>query len=418
MRKKAGITLVELMVAMALMTVLTGTIIFIFSQAQAIYAAVDAKVKVYQYARTALDTMEQDLANVVASPDMDFFNDIVSKNGHYDPGEELGNGVGIDGTEEKQLGLPCPVYHYGFTLRQPKYYANPLFKDSGRLHSHDSIYFKTVTQSNGSTVVSLIEYAMVDMLKERPKLVKRMWVNTGADPNTNKLTINGPPVGTNNGTQTTPITQDLCLYVTDVQFQIFVQDNRYGGQPTDVYVPGTYYGAQDLVDAKISQVTGAPPFPAFRNFWRGLQFKPPGQDDYMVQCYYDPSHSGGTDQGQFDKSDNGLFHTQNNFDFPMLAAGDRIYIFDISPGALTNAGIQPNDYTIKGWPKGAGVGPGRIQFNETISTTGPNFPGTSLNVAYRAGWVPPAIRVVLKIKDEKAKEIRTISRVFKVLSSG
>src|SRR5437764_7376642 len=97
-RRGRGLTLVELMVAMALMTVLTGTIIFIFSQAQSIYAHVDAKVKVYQYARTALDVMERDLANVVNSPDMDFFQDggNGTKNGHYDAGEELGNGLGID----------------------------------------------------------------------------------------------------------------------------------------------------------------------------------------------------------------------------------------------------------------------------------------------------------------------------------
>ena len=41
--KGAGLTLVELMVAMALMTVLTGTIVFIFTQAQNIFVQVDAK---------------------------------------------------------------------------------------------------------------------------------------------------------------------------------------------------------------------------------------------------------------------------------------------------------------------------------------------------------------------------------------
>src|SRR4051794_398906 len=104
-RRGRGLTLVELMVAMALMTVLTGTIIFIFSQAQMIYSQVDAKVKVYQYARTALDTMERDLANVVHTTDMDFFTDGVggAKNGHFDPGEQLNGVVGLDLAEEVRL---------------------------------------------------------------------------------------------------------------------------------------------------------------------------------------------------------------------------------------------------------------------------------------------------------------------------
>lgn len=427
MRRSRGITLIELMVAMALMTVLTGTIIFIFSQAQNIYAHVDAKVKVYQYARTALDTMERDLSNVVNSPDMDFFQDGAGgiKNGHYDPGEELGNGIGIDQTEEKILGMPMKgpnPYHYGFTLRQPKYYSNPLFKDNLRLHSHDSIYFKTITEAQGQTVAALVEYALVDMLKERPKLQKRMWVLTGVDPQTNRLVINGPPVA-GNTTQTTPVLQDLCLYVTDVKFQIFVKNNRLGLNQTDRFTPGTFYTAQDLIDDKIDPVTGVAPFTApMMNYWGGTRFQQPGQGDYMVQCYYDPAHNGSsTDPGVFDQKDNGLFHTSSNppFDFPMLGPGDHIYIFDLSPNALQNAGIPSTDYTIKGWRDVPGEGP-RIEFVERIQTTSPSFPGNpngTLQCAYRAGWLPPAVRVTLRIKDEKAKEIRTISRTFKVLAT-
>jgi type II secretory pathway pseudopilin PulG len=423
MRRGRAITLIELMVAMALMTVLTGTIIFIFSQAQTIYAHVDAKVKVYQYARTALDVMERDLANVVNSPDMDFFQDGAAgtKNGHYDPGEELGNGVGIDQTEEKRLGLFCPIFHYGFTLRQPKYYANPKFNDSGRLHSHDSIYFKTITQAQGNTVAAIVEYALVDWKdRERPKLQKRLWVLTGTDSNTGKIIINGPPVGTN-GSQTTPIEQDLCLYVTDVQFSVFVKNNRQGDLPTDRFTPGTFYTAQQLVDAKTDPITGLPPFPAMRNYWNGGQFKAIGSEDYMVQCYYDPGHDGkGNDFGLFEQKDNGLFHSEKFFDFPMLGPGDKIYIFDAPspPGMSTiQAGVQQNDYTIKGWREVVGQSQKKIEFVERITTSGASFPGGGLYTAYRASFLPPAVRVQLRIKDEKAKEIRTISRTFKVLAS-
>lgn len=405
LRRARGLTLVELMVAMALMTVLTGTIIFIFSQAQTIYAQVNAKVQVYQYARTALDTMERDLANVVRSADMDFFADGTPKNGHYDPmtGEDLNGGAGIDMTEEKRLKLAPPPsnYHYGFTLRQPRYYDGL----DGKKHAHDSIYFKTITQYNAQTVQAIVEYALIDMNRERPKLQKRIWHVTGVDPNTNRVMING------SNTATTPIEQELCLYVVDVSFQIYVKNNRKGEDPTERFTPGTFYGAQELVDAKIDPVTGSPPFPAFRNYWDGGKDQPAGSGNYMVSCFYDPTHDpAGQDMGRFEKADNGLFHTANNFDFPMLGPGDRIYLWAFPQAA----GIQPNDYTIKGWRDVGGIK--KIELMEHVSTSSATFPDPC-EVPYRAGWVPPAVRVKLKIKDEKAKEIRTISRTFKVLAS-
>ena len=72
---RGGFTLVELMVAMALMMILTGSVVFIFMQAQEIFLTVDARVQVYQYARYSFDQMERDLANIVHTRDMEFFND-------------------------------------------------------------------------------------------------------------------------------------------------------------------------------------------------------------------------------------------------------------------------------------------------------------------------------------------------------
>src|SRR5581483_3288418 len=168
-------------------------------------------------------------------------------------------------------------------------------------------------------------------------------------------------------------------------------------------------------------ITGVPPFPQLRNYWNGGQFKPEGSDDYMIQCYYDPSHDGkGNDFGIFEQKDNGLFHTQNFYGFPMLGPGDKVYIFDAPrpPGTpLQPAGIQANDYTIKGWRDVIGQPNQRIEFVEPINTTGAAFPSGGAVCAYRASWLPPAVRVKLRIKDEKAKEIRTISRTFKVLAS-
>ena len=138
-----------------------------------------------------------------------------------------------------------------------------------------------------------------------------------------------------------------------------------------------------------------------------------GANDYMVQCYYDPAHVNPVDMGHFEKVDNGLFHTDKDFPFAMLGPGDKVFFF----GLTANSSLQPNDYTIKSVRN---VPPGstnlRVEFAERISTTSPTFPAT-VECAYRAGFLPPAVRVTLKIKDIKAKEVRTISRTFKVLAS-
>jgi type II secretory pathway pseudopilin PulG len=447
-RRWSGLTLVELMVAMALMTVLTGTIVFIFTQAQNIFQQVDAKVQVYQYARGAFDQMERDLANVQVTCDMDFFQDL-NKDGHFEDGEQLNSGAGIDGTEEVMLRPPYNQgfndvtrppfnYHYGVTLRSPKYYQD--VTDKTKYHAHDSIYFKSITQFQGQTSPALVEYALTDLNRERPKLEKRLWIVTGIDTSQNppKMLVNQPPLGTNTPTSTLPIKQDLCLYVTDVNFQFFIKDKRRGDPSLgpDRFSPGTFYSAEELVSARPDPVTNNPPFPMFRNFWNGMPNKQPlqpnqlGQASYMVMCYYDRWHmTSGDDPASFTVTDSGKMHTQSQFDFPMMSPGDRLYVFGWSPqgtsggaggGAQQQQGIPPGDYTIKriAPPQGAPLPPSSwlVEFNEHFSTVGvQNF--VSDNYSYRAGWLPPAVRCTLRIKDAKAKEIRTISRTFKVLSS-
>jgi hypothetical protein len=145
----------------------------------------------------------------------------------------------------------------------------------------------------------------------------------------------------------------------------------------------------------------------------------------MVMCYYDPAHtSGATDLGNFFVADGGLFVTggasSSPFDFPMLSSGDRIFIYNNAlnqTGGGTQTGAPNNDYTIRRFVPVGNV-PNqtfKIEFNEhfALGTTG----WLETGYAYRAGWVPPAVRCTLRIKDAKAQEIRTISRTFKVLAS-
>jgi hypothetical protein len=122
------------------------------------------------------------------------------------------------------------------------------------------------------------------------------------------------------------------------------------------------------------------------------------------------------DLGVFEPVDEGLFKTQANFPFPMLREGDRIWI--------SGGGMQAKEYTIKAfvkpdrtaWQEGDNRSDLRIEFEENIEWPG-SMKGQTLNVRYKASWLPPALRMTLRIKDSKSLETRTVERVFKILTS-
>jgi prepilin-type N-terminal cleavage/methylation domain-containing protein len=393
-RSSSGFTLIELLVAIALMTILTGSVVFIFIQSQKIFLTVDARVQVYQYARYAFDQMERDLANVVRSSDMEFFDDIPAlpggRPGRYDMGEE----IPIRGTEDN-----AGLYNHSFTLRQPRLYT--ALTDQLQ-YRHDSIYFKTVTSIGGQTVAALVEYVMVDTDKERPKLVKRVWRVTGLDssnPGRPKYQINGSP-----GDQATPITQDLCLYTVEARFELFVRNRRKGHV-------GDYYDCNTLVNPPTS------PPPIIESFKNDAQ--QPG--DTAMQTYFHHYHDASRaqpDLGILDPAEGGLFRTEYNFTFPMLKEGDRIYIY---------GGGMPKDYTIEKYCRPDGtvfkatdpVTDLRIKFKEPIDWPVPpgGGPPSTMRVNWDASFLPPALRASLKIKDSKSLENRSVQRVFKILSN-
>jgi prepilin-type N-terminal cleavage/methylation domain-containing protein len=396
---RSAFTLIELLVAMALMTILTGSVVFIFMQSQKIFLTVDARVQVYQYARYAFDQMERDLANVIRSSDMEFYDDIPSlpggRIGRFDQGEE----IPIRRAEDSDA-----FYNHALTLRQPRLYTG--VNDQVQ-YRHDSIYFKTVTVAGNTTAAALVEYAMVDVDRERPKLVKKTWRVTGID--TTNPTRLRYQINDSRGDQAQPIVQDLCLYTVEARFELFLRNKRRG-------TTGEYYSCEQM----ITPPTPNAPFEAYKN-----DAVLPG--DLSVATYYHPGHNvvrtqpdlGILDPSEGGPNKGGLFHTEDYFTFPMLAEGDRIYVWGSG---------SPREYTIEKFCKADGsawspvtdtASELRIKFKEPIDwpTTG-GVPTTSqVRVSWDAAYLPPALRATLRIKDGKSFETRSIQRVFKILAN-
>lgn len=397
--RRGAFTLIELLVAMALMTILTGSVVFIFTQSQKIFLTVDAKVQVYQYARYAFDLMERDLANVIRSSDMEFYDDIPSlpggRIGRFDSGEE----IPIRRAEDSDA-----FYNHSFTIRQPKLYKGITDQVDYR---HDSIYFKTVTVVGNNTAAALVEYSMVDVDRERPKLVKKTWRVTGVDA-TNPTRLRYQ-INDTRGDQAQPIIQDLCLYTVEARFELLLRNKRKGST-------GEYYDCSQM----ITPPTPNPPFEAYKN-----DALLPG--DLATATYYHMGHNVARtqpDMGVLDPSEGGpngggLFHTEDFFTFPMLTEGDRIYVWGSG---------SPRDYTIEKFckPDGTAWNPFtdqpstlRLKFKEPIDwPSSGGVPTTSaVRVQWDAAYLPPALRATLRIKDGKSFETRSVQRVFKILAN-
>lgn len=72
-RKTAGFTLLELTVAAGLMTIILVMLYTIFSSAGGIFAAADSRIEIFQTARTAIETIQRDLAGAVVDNNGNIF---------------------------------------------------------------------------------------------------------------------------------------------------------------------------------------------------------------------------------------------------------------------------------------------------------------------------------------------------------
>ncbi|MGE0710577.1 MAG: PilW family protein [Planctomycetota bacterium] len=73
--RRRGLTLVELLVAVALSVILIGVMTFVWIQSNEIFTTQLNRIETYQRVRNILDTIERDLANTQLTGDMEFFTD-------------------------------------------------------------------------------------------------------------------------------------------------------------------------------------------------------------------------------------------------------------------------------------------------------------------------------------------------------
>lgn len=384
---KRGFTIVELMVAMALMVILTGVIIFIFAKSRDVTLYAEAQSQVFQNARYFMDLIAGDLANIIKTADMEPYEDTEQKNtrmynGHFDRGEKTWDPLGGP-HEDSQNGR----YDYSLTLNEGTY--DEVRGDREMVHSADRIYMKTVTADKGVPVEGFVTYYLDEVDQVRP-ILRRRFVRFDRV----KRQFFPKPARED----------DVCYFVTDFKIEFYHLD--YRDSPKKRRGPGIWLTPKEASRMGILDPDARPATFVFNYHF-----------DDRIQGEIDPNASG---RGKIlidpNQGYRATFTTKKNFSFPQLVPGDKIFIYGIDkkipPGnqipwlvdqELTIAEISPTTRQVF------------FQENVVIGPQSNATPPASLSCSYRAAYLPAALRITIRVKDERADAIRTIQRVFRVM---
>jgi type II secretory pathway pseudopilin PulG len=376
-------TIVELMVAMALMIILTAVIVIIFAKSRDVSLYSEAQAQVFQNARYAMDVMASDLASIIKTIDMEPFIDKIDpntreKNGHYDIGEDYA----------KVLGGPYEErYDFSLTIHQGEYEMR--HRGETLTHWADTIFMKTITTDKGRPVEGFVSYGLSETDQPRPVLRRRVeYYDRQA-----RMMIPNPARE-----------DDICFFVTDFRVEFYYVNYRdSAGKPRKPGIWLTPKAAHDM----------------------GILDPEPKAETYVFNYHYD-----GRLKGRIDMQASGRgkllvnaadgnrvsFKTDRDFTFPQLVPGDRIYIYGAIP--KKPPGQMPWIFDSELTIGEISANSKQIYFQErVILEPMSNAPlPSAMTCNYRAGFLPAALRITIRVKDERADAIRTIQRVFWVRS--
>ena len=191
---RRGLTLVELLVATALGSILIGIVTFVWMQSNKIFTVTINRLETYQRLRTVLDVVERDLANTNRTADMEFYVPGPGANdGHYDPGTGdtplMVDGQSfrvpndprdpLFGTPEGEFGLPgfsaTAPYLFAPVILSPPPYTIAAGYTEGRAYWRDEVYVRTFASVQGVNRPALVHYRLVQGGDERSLLRRRVW---------------------------------------------------------------------------------------------------------------------------------------------------------------------------------------------------------------------------------------------------
>lgn len=410
--KQAGFTLVELMIAIGLMLLIMLQLNIIFNQSRKMFIAANAMVEVYQNARSALDLMERDISNIRKTHQMEFFHDLPADYGNGMYNEDLT----FNGMKEALSG-PAPTgidprffpgvpYIYAMCMKEDKYHPEIKNAKWGGPYRADSLYFKTMTVVEGKPHEALALWELYygdqgpSKPRERPILRRTLW-------DVERVKADGTPeVKKHDAT-------DVCYYVEEFKTELFLRDKRTSGV-------GRFYSPSEAVFGapKINQETGTHDALEQPNLHRWAS----GSELYGIMCVTRNEAGANALAPAKLRTVDAVLQVSGST-LPMLAAGDEMYI----QSRVADPGNPKVMQDFKGPVTISKInvdkaGTTTVEFDQApfmILKMQPYFKANmaDITVDWRAGWLPSALRVTMKVKDSRSLEVRTIQRIFQILRS-
>ncbi len=162
--KRRGFTLIELLIAISLAMLLAMAIMMVATQTQRMYDDAVKRVELFKQLRYAFSMMENEVARMIPSCDLEFFvdrkNSIMTDNGHWDPNEEVRSEVNLAGGYCGDR-VNCDRLYTEAPQIVERYYER---KNPGgemeRLAAFE-IYFRAPVRLGGAVRQANIEYRLV-----------------------------------------------------------------------------------------------------------------------------------------------------------------------------------------------------------------------------------------------------------------
>ncbi len=426
-----GFTLVELLVALALAAIISMAIMFISSQARVAYEETSKKVDMAGQFRFIFRQIEEDFRNWEPTNDLEFFTDGRGQggrlNGHWDPGEELPDTSDDFGRGVVDSGIAGEYDEFAM-LEQRHYVSRELGDSEDRIHDAYRAYFRTRLYIDGSVRQANVEYALLDPSALGPNEARRI-----PPPPTRVAPENVPALTLYkivryfdvnprliNRPFDTPVVRrliEVCNRVTDFRVEYMVEGTSRvaGGFRT----PEEEYRSfpEAVLRPQLVESLGVEGRPGYRKVFGYGSVKlnvtyPRAQlipglraDDGLAAAQSDnrPLRFG--------------FEGNPQICFAQIVPGDKIFVFTASDRAEAAAGgaaeavasalnvlrFPSGDYTVR-----ANID-GLLEFEEDVDTAAWGTQRKS-NMYYKAAYVPSAVRITIRMVDERGQNPKTMQR--------
>ena len=428
--RRAGFTLVELMVALALAAILSMTIMIISNTAREIYSATSKKVETSNRFRLALLTLDRDFSQWIATMNLEFFTDGrgsgARKNKMWDEGEqlpdtrdELGPGV-VDGGVFDEYDEYATVTERYYMAVGPG--LDPEEDSNWRRHAAFQAYFRTMTYIDGKVREANVEYMLIDPIgdadrKVRPGVPERVRGAKVSDLVLTKIVryheIEPSQLFKQKNFPVKRRRVEIYSNVTDFKIEYTVENRFNSRVGLGFMVPSQEFDEPAERDVRPVRIRGGE-LPIFRKTF--------GYGSNKLDVSFRKATAFRARQG--DRQPSGDHRgvrfgwTQGSgTQFAELVQGSSIFIFregdrggpkgsertggaDLGSIGNLNSGLY-SVRTIVG---------GQLEFYQDIDST--MWRGDLSGVLYKAAYLPVALRLTLRVVDDKGLNPKTLQRVI------